>query len=223
MDKLNRLKKKVLEANLLLPESGLVVSTQGNVSGFDREKGLVIIKPSGVSYSRLKSSDLVTLNLKGEKVSGAKKPSVDWPHHVYLYRKIPGIGGVVHTHSPFATAFAAAGIPIACLTTGQADVFGGEIPVTPYADNQADNIGKAIIKAYRPGCPGIILGQHGVFAFDQSPEKAVLAAKLLEYFAQINLFGLLLGKTVGRNVTPLAKKEIQKWYQRYHGGGYGQK
>ena len=223
MDKITRLKPEVLKANLALPEWGLVVTTQGNVSGFDREKKLVIIKPSGVSYSSLKSSDLVTLNLDGKKISGTKKPSVDWPHHLYLYRKIPGINGVVHTHSPYATAFAAAGIPISCLTTGQADIFGGEIPVTPYTDNQADNIGKAIIKTYRPGCPAIILGQHGVFAFDESPEKAVLAAKLTEYFAQINFFGLLLGKSAGRNILPLSEKEVQKWYRRYHGGGYGQK
>lgn len=222
MTKLSDLKNEVLKANLLLPEWGLVVGTQGNVSGFDREEGLVLIKPSGVSYSQLKLSDLVTLNLDGKKISGTRKPSVDWPHHTYLYRNIPDIGGVVHTHSPFATAFAAAGIPITCLTTGQADVFGGEIPVTLYADNQADNIGKTIIKAYRPGCPAIILGQHGVFAFDESPEKAVLAAKLTEYFAQINFFGLLLGKTAGRNITPLSEKEVQKWYRRYHGGGYGQ-
>jgi len=223
MTKISNLKNEVLKANLLLPELGLVVSTQGNVSGFDRKKGLVMIKPSGVSYSSLKPSDLVTLNLDGKKISGVKKPSVDWPHHIYLYRNIPGIGGVVHTHSPYATAFAAAGIPVSCLTTGQADIFGGEIPVTPYADNQADNIGKAIIKAYRQGCPAIILGQHGVFAFDESPEKAVLAAKLTEYFAQINLFGLLLGKAAGRKVPHMTEKEIQKWYRRYHGGGYGQR
>jgi L-ribulose-5-phosphate 4-epimerase len=223
MDKLARLRKEVLKANLLLPELGLVVSTQGNVSGFDRKQGLVLIKPSGVSYSRLKPSDLVTLNLAGEKICGENKPSVDWPHHLYLYRNIPGIGGVVHTHSPYATAFAAAGIPVSCLTTGQADVFGGAIPVTPYADNRTDNIGKEIVKAYRPGCPAIILGQHGVFAFDESPEKAVLAAKLTEYFAQINLFGLIIGKAAGRNVRPMPEAEIQKWYRRYHGGGYGQK
>ena len=223
MDKIARLKTEVLKANLLLPEWGLVVSTQGNVSGFNREKKLVIIKPSGVPYSRLKASDLVTLNLEGEKISGTNKPSVDWPHHLYLYRSIPGINGIVHTHSPYATAFAAAGIPISCLTTGQADIFGGEIPVAPYADNQADNIGKAIIKTCRPGCPAIVLGQHGVFAFAESPEKAVLAARMTEYFAQINLFGLLLGKAAGRKVLPMAEKEVQKWYRRYHGGGYGQR
>jgi L-ribulose-5-phosphate 4-epimerase len=222
MDKLTRLKKEVFNANLLLPEWGLVVGTQGNVSGFDRKKGLIVIKPSGVSYSRLKPSDLVTLNLNGAKISGAKKPSVDWPHHSYLYRNIPEIGGVAHTHSPYATAFAAAGIPVPCLTTGQADIFGGEIPVTPYADNQADTIGKTIIETYRPGCPAIILGQHGVFAFAESPEKAVLAAKLTEYFARINFFGLLLGKAAGRDVLPMPEEEIQKWYRRHHDGGYGQ-
>ena len=223
MTKLSDLKNEVLKSNLLLPEWGLVVSTQGNVSGFDRKKGLVLIKPSGVSYSRLKLSDLVTLNLDGEKISGVKKPSVDWPHHIYLYRNIPGIGGVAHTHSPYATAFAAAGIPVSCLTTGQADIFGGEIPVTPYVDNQADHIGKAIMKVHRPGCPAIILGQHGVFTFDENPEKAVLAAKLTEYFAQINFFGLILGKAAGRKVLPMAEKEIHKWYRRYHNGGYGQR
>lgn len=220
--KFAELKKEVLKANLLLPEWGLVVSTQGNVSGFDCKKGLVVIKPSGVPYSELNLSHLVTLNLAGEKKAGNKKPSVDWPHHVYLYQNMPDIGGVVHTHSPFTTAFAAAGLPITCLTTGQADVFGGEIPVTPYVDNKEDHIGKEIIKTYRSGCPAIVLGQHGLFTFAETPEKAVLAAKLTEYFARINLLALLLGKATGKEITPLIEKEIKKWYQRYHGGGYGQ-
>lgn len=216
------LKREVLKANLLLPEWELVVSTQGNVSGFDRKKGLVVIKPSGIPYSKLSLGDLVTINLAGEKISGKKKPSVDWPHHTYLYQNIPDIGGVVHTHSVFTTAFAAAGMPITCLTTGQADVFGGEIPVTPYVDNQGNNIGKAIIKAYRPGCPAVVLGQHGLFAFAETPEKAVLSAKLTEYFARINFLAFLLGKAAGKKITPLMEKEIKKWYRRYHGGGYGQ-
>jgi len=222
VEKLTALKKEVLRANLLLPEWGLVAGTQGSVSGYDSAKGLVVIKPSGLPYSALKITDLVTINLDGKVVDGKRKPSVDWPHHVYVYKNIPGITGVVHTHSTFATVFAAARMPVECLTTGQADIFGGEIPVTPYADNKEDNIGQAIVKAYRPGCPAVILGQHGVFAFDESPYKAVLAARFTDYFARINLFAILLGKTLRKKILPLTDKEIEKWYRRYHGGGYGQ-
>jgi len=219
---MSSLKKEVLAANLLLPEWRLVVTTQGNVSGFDREKGLVVIKPSGVPYPELKTSDLVTLDLSGKVVAGRRKPSVDWPHHLFLYRHIPGINGVVHTHSFYATAFAGAGLPVACLTTGQADIFGGEIPVTPYVDNQADHIGEAIAAAYRPGCPAVILGRHGVFAFAETPKKAVLAARLTEYFAGINLQAILLGRAFGQEIPALRPEEIKKWFDRYHGGGYGQ-
>ncbi len=222
MTKLNNLKKEVLKANILLWEWGLVVGTQGNVSGYDPASNLVVIKPSGLPYSALKIEDLVTINLEGKVVEGKRKPSVDWPHHIYIYKKIFGITGIAHTHSPFATAFATAGLPIKCLTTGQADIFGGEIPITPYVDNKEDYIGQAIVKGYRSHCPAVLLQQHGLFTFGEGPYQAVLSARFTEYFAQINLFAILLAKTFHKNLMPLSQEEIKKWYERYHGGGYGQ-
>ncbi|HPP66638.1 MAG TPA: class II aldolase/adducin family protein [bacterium] len=220
---MNNIKKQVYEANLLLPKYGLVVGTQGNVSVIDRNKGIVYIKPSGVPYEKMKLTDIVGIDINGHVIEGKLKPSVDWIHHVFLYAHIKQVQSIVHTHSPYATAFAASGIPVPCLSTGQADIFGGEIPVTDYVDNRSDSIGKEILKHKRDGCPAIILGKHGVFTFDATAEKAVFAALMTEYFAKINLFAILLGKTKGRNVEPMALSEIEKWYKRYHGGGYGQK
>jgi L-ribulose-5-phosphate 4-epimerase len=220
---MKNLKKSVYEANLLLPRYGLVVGTQGNVSGMDRKKGIIYIKPSGVPYENLKLTDIVGIDINGNTVEGKLKPSVDWIHHVFIYAHMKDVCGVVHTHSPYASVFAACKISIPCLTTGQADVFGGEIPVSDYADNRGNNIGKSILNYKREGCPSIILGSHGVFSFDITPEKAVFAALMTEYFAKINLFAIFLGKTKGIEVKPMVQAEIEKWYKRYHGGGYGQK
>ena len=158
---LERLKEEVWRANLALPENNLVVGTTGNVSGIDRERGYIVIKPSGVDYKSLKQEDLVVVNLEGEVVEGRKKPSVDTPHHLYLYRSLKNIGGVIHTHSSQATTFAMLEQPIPVYNTTHADIFGVEIPCTPYVDNQADHIGKAIVKYRKEGCPGILLGKHG--------------------------------------------------------------
>jgi L-ribulose-5-phosphate 4-epimerase len=166
--------------------------------------------------------DIVEIALDGTVLKGTKKPSVDWPHHAFIYKNFPGITGVVHTHSPYATAFAAAGLPIPCLTTGQADIFGGDIPVTDYADNTADNIGRTIVKCYRKGCPAILIGKHGVFTLAETPEKAVFAAQMTEFFAQINYSAIMLGRVHRKKLNPLPDAEIEKWYKRYHGGGYGQ-
>ncbi|MCX7706217.1 MAG: class II aldolase/adducin family protein [bacterium] len=223
MEKIKDLRKRVYEANLLLPEYGLVAGTQGNVSGLDRKRNIVYIKPSGVPYEKMKPSDIVGIDFEGNVIEGRLKPSVDWIHHIFIYRNIPETCGVVHTHSVYATVFAACGIPVPCLTTGQADVFGSEIPVSEYADNKSDNIGKAILKYRKPGCPAVILGKHGVFTFDTSPEKAVFAALMTEYFAKINLFAIILGNLKGKKLSPLSETEIKKWYERYHGKGYGQK
>lgn len=223
MEKMNSLKERVYRANLLLPSYGLVAGTQGNVSGIDRKRKIVYIKPSGVSYEKMKASDIVGIDFQGNVIEGKLKPSVDWIHHVFLYCHLPEIGGVVHTHSVYASVFAACVMPVPCLTTGQADIFGGEIPVTQYVDNKSDNIGKAILAQVRKGCPAIILGKHGVFAFDTSPEKAVFAALMTEYFAKINLFAIILGNLTGKKIESLSKSEIKKWYERYHGKGYGQK
>jgi len=220
---MNELKKRVYQANILLPQYGLVIGTQGNVSGIDRKRNIIYIKPSGVPYEKMKISDIVGIDLDGNVVDGKLKPSVDWIHHAFIYKNIPEVNGVVHTHSIYATAFAAVGIDIPCLTTGQADIFGGEIPVTEYADNISDHIGKAILKYRKKGCPSIILGKHGVFTFDSTCEKALFAAQMTEYFAKINLLAIILGTIKNKKILPLGKNEIKKWYNRYHGGGYGQK
>ncbi len=220
---MKNMRNRVYEANLLLPEYGLVVGTQGNVSGMDRRRGIIYIKPSGVPYEKMKPADIVGIDVNGNVIEGKLKPSVDWVHHAFIYAHMKDVCGVVHTHSPYATAFAAAGIPVPCLSTGQADVFGGEIPITDYVDNRADGIGREILKHKRNGCPAVILGKHGVFSFDASPEKAVFAALMVEYFAKINLFAILMGQAKGINVEPMTLPEIEKWYKRYHGGGYGQK
>ena len=221
--KLNKLEKAVYLANMSLYEEKLVSSTQGNVSGIDRKNGLIVIKPSGVNYKNLKISDMVTLDLDGKKIKGVLKPSVDFPHHLFLYKNMENIGAVVHTHSTYATIFAIAEKPIPCLSTGHADIFGGEIPVTPYVDNKGNNIGKTILKFYKKRCPAIIVGRHGVFVFGSSVQEAVKIAILTEHVAKISFGGVTLLKLMkNKEVLSLPNKEIEKWYSRHHGGGYGQ-
>lgn len=218
---LDELKKRVWKANLELGSSDLVVGTQGNVSGIDREKGLVIIKPSGVSYGELKAGDMAVVDMSGKIVEGLK-PSVDTPHHLCVYRKMEDVGGVVHTHSPFATMFAILEEPVPCYSTGHADPFGGEIPCAPYADNIGDHIGEAICRYRRSGCPVILLGKHGVFSFDTTPAKAVKAAILAEFSARTAKGALDIGRVLGKKPEELSPEQIRLWYERYHGGGYGQ-
>ena len=219
---LERLRQDVWEANMSLSENNLVVGTTGNVSGLDKDSNLVIIKPSGVKYSKLRPEDLVVLDLEGKVIEGKLKPSVDTPHHLYLYRNMKGIRGVVHAHSPYATIFAMLERSIPVYNTTQADIFGREIPCVPYVDNKADHIGKAILKDYKKGCPAILLGRHGVFTFAETPAKAVYAAVMLEFVAMTTKGALELGSAPGRKMTPFNEKETEKWYARHHGGGYGQ-
>ncbi len=219
---LEELKARVWKANLELREAGLVVGTQGNVSGIDRKQGLVVIKPSGVGYDELKPEDMSVVDLAGKLREGLK-PSVDTPHHLYLYRELKEIGGVVHTHSPYATMFAIIEEPVPCYSTGHADLFGGEIPCAPYADNTGDRIGEAVCRWRRPGCPAVLAGKHGVFAFDATPEKAVKAAVLAEFAALTARGALAIGEALGKEPAPLPPAQIKLWYDRYHGGGYGQK
>ena len=219
---LEKLRDEVWQANMWLPENNLVVGTTGNVSGLDRDSNLVIIKPSGVKYSELKPEDLVVLDPEGKVVEGKLKPSVDTPHHLYLYRNMEGIGGIIHTHSPYATMFAMLESPIPVYNTTHADIFGREIPCTPYVDNQADHIGKAILENYREGCTAILLGKHGVFTFAETPARALHASLMLEYVAMTAKGALELGAALHRESTPFSEEETQKWYARHHGGGYGQ-
>lgn len=218
------LREEVWWANIQLPKTGLVVMHSGNASGIDRDRGLVLIKPSGVDYERLRPEDLAVVTLDGERapedlvpdgISTHLRPSVDTPHHLALYRLDPDIGGVIHTHSNFATSFAAAERPIPCALTALADEFGSDVPCAPYAPNEGDAIGDGIL-AHRTRAPAILLAKHGVFAFDATPRKALTAAAMVEDAAKTVWLAMRLG-----SVEPLPAAEIDAWWDRYH-STYGQ-
>ena len=216
------LRREVYEANMELFRANLVAGTAGNVSGLDRKRNLVAIKPSGVPYVKLRPSHMVVADLSGAVVEGRLKPSVDLVHHLYIYNHMDGIGGVTHTHSPAATAFAALGMDLAVYSTGHADIFGGPVPCAPYADNKADRIGKAIVRCARRGCPAVLLARHGAFTFEPTPEKAVKAAAMLEASAAVARDAMLLARVLGKKLAPMPAREVAIWYARHHGGGYGQ-
>lgn len=217
------LKKQVYEANLALLENCLVTGTSGNVSAIDRSRNKIYIKPSGVSYKKLKEKDIVAVDLKGRVVEGNLNPSVDLPHHLYLYRHMPSVGSIIHTHSTYATAFAMVGSSIPVYSTVHADIFGKEIPCTPYVDNHGDHIGKVMLKYCKPGCPAILLGSHGVFIFEEDVSRAIKSAIMLEYVAHTSKEALDAARILKKPLRPFSKKEAKKWYDRHHGGCYGQK
>jgi len=218
------LREEVWWANTQLPAIGLVVMHSGNVSGIHRESELVLIKPSGVDYERLRPDDLAVVTLAGnpappeavpDGVSTRLRPSVDTAHHLALYRSDPDIGAVIHTHSNYATAWAACGKPIPCALTAMADEFGGDVPCAPYAPNEGDAIGNAIL-AHRTRAPAILLANHGVFTFDATPRKALKAAAMVEDAAKTMWLAAQLGEP-----RPIPADEIEKWWTRYH-ATYGQ-
>jgi len=214
---LDELREKVCQINRLLPATGLVTMHSGNASGLDRQSGRLVVKPSGMDYDKLTPQSLVEVELDTGKVVGSKlRPSVDLPHHLYLYRNMPEIGAVIHTHSNYATAFAAVGKSIPLCLTAIADEFGQEIPCAPYIDNEGDHIGEAIIK-YRGRAPAILLGNHGVFAWGATPEAALKAAVMVEDVAKTVHLAMQIGEP--REISP---HEAEKWYKRYH-ERYGQK
>ena len=230
---LEKLKQEVYEANLELVKQGLVIYTWGNVSGIDREKGLVVIKPSGVSYEQMKASDMVVVSLEsGEVVEGNLNPSSDTPTHLEIYRKFKDVLGIVHTHSLNAVAFAQAGLPIKALGTTHADYFYGDIPCTrelkkEEVENDYElNTGKVIVETFNNlkqkilDIPGVLVKNHGPFAFGRSPKEAVYHAKVMEVIAEMNLKTLLLNKNAS-----LAEYVLDKHYLRKHGpkAYYGQK
>ncbi len=226
-------KQTVLEANLLLPKYGLVTFTWGNVSGVDRERGLMVIKPSGVEYDGMTADDMVVVSLDtGERVEGRWKPSSDTKTHIELYRAFPGIGGIVHTHSPHAVAWAQAGEDIPCFGTTHADYFYGPIPcarhLTP-AELEEDyerNTGAAIVETFRERCmepsavPGVICASHGPFTWGKDPAQAVYHAVVLEEVAKM----ALLTRQVRPSAVPAPQRVQDKHYFRKHGPGayYGQ-
>jgi L-ribulose-5-phosphate 4-epimerase len=220
VDELRHLRQEVFEANLGIYRAQLVTMHSGNASGIDRKSRRVVIKPSGIDYDKLSPDLLAVTDLDGNRVVTGQpgdhlNPSVDLPHHCYLYRHCPEIGGVVHTHSNHATSFALLGRPIPAYLTAIADEFGGEVPCAPYADNVGDHIGEAILKCRKQG-PAVLMAHHGVFAFAPSPKQALKAAVMLEDIAKTCHLALSLGSPC-----PLPEEEVRKWYTRYH-TTYGQ-
>jgi L-ribulose-5-phosphate 4-epimerase len=216
MKNIEHLREEVWKANLGIYRAGLVTMHSGNASGIDRERGVVMIKPSGMDYDRMRPQDMVVTDLEGRKLKGRWNPSVDLPDHLYIYKHCPQIGGVIHTHSNYATSFALLRKPIPVYLTAIADEFGEEIPCLPYVDNRADHIGQAIVKGLGQRAPAVLLAHHGVFAFGPAPGAALKAAVMVEDVAKTCHLALLLGKP-----KPLPPAEIKKWWDRYH-TTYGQ-
>ncbi len=213
---LKALREEVCWANKMLPECGLVTMHSGNASGIDRESGVLVIKPSGMDYDKITPENLVAVELEtGRVIDSTLRPSVDLPHHIFLYKHLPEVGGVIHTHSNYATAFAAVHLPVPLVLTAIADEFGCEIPCAPYVDNEGEHIGEAILK-YRNRAPAILMGNHGVFAWGSSAKSALKAAVMTEDVAKT----VHLAKLIG-NPIPIPPEEAEKWYDRYH-NRYGQ-
>lgn len=229
---LEDLKQQVLDANLLLPKYDLVTFTWGNVSGIDREKGLVVIKPSGIEYDKMGSDDMVVVDLDGNRVEGKWKPSSDTATHLALYKAFPSLGGIVHTHSRWATSFAQAGIGIPAFGTTHGDYFYGEIPctrkMTPSEISGAYELetGNVIIETYQSRnidpaqVPAVLVNSHGPFTWGTSPSNAVHNAVVLENVAFMAFHALALKP----DLSPMQQALLDKHYLRKHGAGayYGQ-
>lgn len=228
---LEELKERVFKANLALKENGLIVLTWGNVSGIDRGKGLVVIKPSGVQYDEMKKEDMVVVDLNGNVVEGKLRPSSDLLTHLELYKAFPDIGGVVHTHSTFATAFAQAGRNISAYGTTHADTFYGEVPCTrklakEEIENEYElNTGKVIVECFKDkdykAVPAVLAMSHGPFIWGATPEKAVENAIILEEVAKM----AVISEAVDPNIKDVDEYLLKKHYERKHGKNayYGQK
>ena len=229
---LEKLKREVLEANLLLPKHGLVTFTWGNVSGIDREKGLFVIKPSGVEYDELKPDDMVVMDLEGNKVEGELNPSSDTKTHLVLYNAFPEIGGIVHTHSPHAVAWAQAGRDIPAYGTTHADYFYGPIPCARHLtreeleEDYEKNTGNVIVDTFRAGqldpmaIPAVICRSHGPFTWGRDAAQAVYHAVVLEEVAKM----AILTRQVDPGAEPTPQRILDKHYLRKHGPNayYGQ-
>jgi L-ribulose-5-phosphate 4-epimerase len=227
---LETLKTEVFKANLDIVSNGLVIHTWGNVSARDYNTGMIVIKPSGVSYTSMKPGDMVVIDPDGKVVEGKYKPSTDAPTHVLLYKKWEAIGGIVHTHSSYATAWAQAGRAIPPFGTTHADHFNGDVPCTrsltdsEIAGDYEVNTGKIIIE--RMGTldpltiPSVLVNSHGPFCWGTDAGNAVYNAISLEEIARIAFYTVLLGKT-----EPVKKSLLDKHFKRKHGSGayYGQR
>ena len=227
---LEELKQKGYEANMELQRKGLVIYTWGNVSGIDREMGLVVIKPSGVDYDTMKAEDMVVLDLNGNIVEGKYKPSTDTPTHLVMYNTYPNIGGVVHTHSEWATSFAQAGLSIPAFGTTHADYFYGDIPCTrDLTDDEINGeyekeTGNVIVETIGDRdpleVPAIVVKNHGPFAWGKDPDNAVYNAVVLDKVAQMAYNTM----TLNTRVDKVNQTLLDKHYLRKHGVNayYGQ-
>ena len=194
---LEQLREIVWKCNLELPKNDLVKMTSGNVSGRDRETGLVVIKPSGFSYEEMKPEHMVVVDLSGQVIEGNHKPSVDTDTHLYVYQRRPDVFGMAHTHSPYATSFAVVGQPIpACLTT--CAMLGGEIPLGGYAPVGGEEIGQEIIDKIGRAL-AIVMQNHGVFTIGSSPQEATKMAVEVEEIAKITHLAMLRGQPIQLN------------------------
>ena len=229
---LEELKKKVYEANMELPRRNLVTYTWGNVSGIDRDKGLFVIKPSGVEYDELRPEDMVVMDLQGNKVEGEMNPSSDTKTHMVLYNAFPEIGGIVHTHSPYAVGWAQAGEDIPCYGTTHADYFYGPVPCARHlTQEELDagyelNTGNVIVEMFRErkidpvAVPAVICFSHGPFTWGKDAAQAVYHAVVLEEVAKMALFT----RQIKGDAASAPDRIVEKHYQRKHGKNayYGQ-
>src|SRR5512143_1390940 len=206
---LEQLRREVCRLHAELLRNNLVAWTSGNVSGRDPGSGLVVIKPSGIRYDDLTAEDMVVVDLDGGVAEGGLEPSSDTFAHVYVYRHRPEILGVVHTHSTFATAWAAVGRPIPVILTAICDEFGGPIPVGAYAKIGGDEIGKEIIRSIGQS-PAILMKNHGVFTVGRTPEAAVKAAVMVEDVARTVFYALQLGQP-----DEIPPDEVERAHRRY--------
>jgi L-ribulose-5-phosphate 4-epimerase len=227
---LTELKREAYEANMALPRHGLINLTFGNASAIDRSKGIFAIKPSGVDYAALQPEDIVLVDLEGNTVEGTLRPSSDTPTHRRLFLAYPGIGGVVHTHSTSATAFAQAGRPIPIFGTTHADYFGDDVPVTrkmtaqEIASAYEWETGNVIVERLRDidplTCPGVLVNRHAPFTWGKTAAKAVETAVAVECVAQMALMSLQLVPDLER----IERELLDKHFKRKHGPSayYGQ-
>jgi L-ribulose-5-phosphate 4-epimerase len=229
---LEKLKEEVFQANLDLPKHGLVKFTWGNASAFDRERGLFVIKPSGVDYDTMKASDMVVVDLDGNVVEGALNPSSDTATHAVLYKHFPEIGGIVHTHSTWATIWAQAGLDVPAMGTTHADTFYGSVPCARFLTQEEIDCGyevetgKVIIETFEErgldifAVPGVLLRGHAPFTWGKDVQSAVMNSVVLEEVAKMNLYT----RELNRFAEELPQRILDKHYLRKHGKDayYGQ-